>query len=221
MIVIMQCAPQKKGGRCLRRRDGAQIKFVADPAIAPPTDHHVYARPDDPSDRGPSWRELLIDYNENPGNNPLGLYPAFQLYQNEIYRELVDCFGLDKTFILSAGWGLIRASFLTPWYDITFTQAVKTKAPYKLRKKTDQYDDLCMLPPETGEPVTFIGGKDYLPLFCRLTQMITAPRAVFYYGAQGPKFPGVTFVRYPSARPRRWFYDCAQDLIAGRIVIPA
>jgi hypothetical protein len=63
----------------------------------------------------------LIDYNENPGSNQLGLYPAFELYKNDIYRKLVDCFGIDKTFILSAGWGLIRASFLTPWYDITFT----------------------------------------------------------------------------------------------------
>jgi hypothetical protein len=78
-----------------------------------------------------------------------------------------------------------------------------------------------MLSPETGEPVAFIGGHDYLPLFCRLTQMITARRTVFHYAAQAPKLPGVTPVRYPSERPRKWFYDCAQDLIAGRIAIPA
>jgi hypothetical protein len=47
--------------------------------------------------------------------------PAFQLYQNEAYRRLADKVGTQKLYILSAGWGLIGAMFLTPSYDITFT----------------------------------------------------------------------------------------------------
>jgi hypothetical protein len=35
--------------------------------------------------------------------------------------RLVEKFGIEKVFILSAGWGLIRADFLTPNYDITFS----------------------------------------------------------------------------------------------------
>jgi len=36
-------------------------------------------------------------------NNPLGLLPAFELHENEIYRALVKQFGVGKTYILSAG----------------------------------------------------------------------------------------------------------------------
>jgi hypothetical protein len=62
---------------------------------------------------------VLQEYNALPGNNPLGLYPAWRLYENRSYEGLVDRFGVDNLYILSAGWGLISAAFLTPNYDIT------------------------------------------------------------------------------------------------------
>jgi hypothetical protein len=64
--------------------------------------------------------ELLLRYNEAPGENPLGLLRAFKLYLNDIYRRLARHVGIENFLILSAGWGLIPASFLTPDYDITF-----------------------------------------------------------------------------------------------------
>ena len=42
----------------------------------------VYARPDDLSANGMSWRDVLLKYNEENRNNPLGLLPAYQLYEN-------------------------------------------------------------------------------------------------------------------------------------------
>jgi len=39
--------------------------------------------------------------------NPLGLCPAYQLYENKTYGRLAARFGLGNLFILSAGWGLI------------------------------------------------------------------------------------------------------------------
>ena len=53
--------------------------------------------------------------------SPFGLLPAYQLYENSTYNRLVDRFGLSNVYILSAGWGLIPADFLTPHYDITFS----------------------------------------------------------------------------------------------------
>ena len=50
-----------------------------------------------------------------------GLLPAWQLYENPVYELLKNHCGLKRLYILSAGWGLITAGFLTPCYDITFT----------------------------------------------------------------------------------------------------
>lgn len=110
MIVVMQCARTKRDDAgFMRMKDGRRVFFVADPKLAP-ADDLVYARPDDPSDAGPSWRELLLSYNQS-GRNKLGLARAFELYGNEIYRRLAGHVGLSNLYILSAGWALsLRAS---------------------------------------------------------------------------------------------------------------
>lgn len=124
MIAVIQCAASKRSdaGR-LRTAHGVPVEFVADPQAAPADPSRTYARPDDLSDNRTSWRQLLVAYNQEPGSNPLGLYPAYQLYENRAYGRLVDSFGLSNVYVLSAGWGLIRADFLTPHYDITTAQA--------------------------------------------------------------------------------------------------
>jgi hypothetical protein len=81
---------------------------------------------------------MLLRYNRKPAGNPLGLYSAWQLYENKAYARLVDQLGIDRVYILSAGWGLIRADFLTPCYDITFSQSADS---YKRRRKADRYQD--------------------------------------------------------------------------------
>ena len=62
----------------------------------------------------------MLEYNEEPNNNPLGLCPAYQLYENRTYGHLVEVFGVRNVYILSAGSGSIRASFLTPYYGHHF-----------------------------------------------------------------------------------------------------
>lgn len=221
MIVVIQCASRKRpDAGCLRRQDGMKVFFVADPTDAPPMDGCAYARPDDLSDAGVTWRQVLLHYNNHPGNNPLGLCTAFELYENDTYRRLADRFGTDKTYILSAGWGLINAAFLTPNYDITFSPSVKKKAPYKLRKKTDDYDDFCMLPPGTGEPVLFFGGKDYVPLFCKLTQMFKGARILLYNSSRPPDASGCLAERFLTTTRTNWHYECAKAFLDGRINLP-
>ena len=135
MIVVIQCAAttQPHAGH-LRTRDGRDVVFVAKPEIAPISGRELYARPDDVSDTGKSWRTVLQEYNAAPGENPLGLLPAWQLYRNPAYRVLADHCGQDHLYILSAGWGLIRADFLTPKYDITFSRG-RNVQPFKRRGK--------------------------------------------------------------------------------------
>ncbi len=218
MIVVIQCAATKRpqAGR-LRTATGKPVLFVADPQKAPPSADCLYARPDDLSDDGSSWREAVLRYNDTPGTNPLGPLPAFTLYENDIYRRLVEKCGVKNTFILSAGWGLITAAFLTPAYDITFSPSAD---PYKRRKRTDIYRDFSMLPADAGEPVLFFGGKDYAPLFARLTKSTNVPKAVFYNSAVPPDAPGCLHQRFETTTRTNWHYQCAKAFVEGNIAIP-
>jgi hypothetical protein len=217
MIVVIQCAASKRpGAGHMVAPDGRPVDFVADPQAAPADHRRVYARPDDPASCGQSWRQLLLGYNNDPGNNALGLYPAYQLYERDVYRRLVDRFGLPSVYILSAGWGLIRADFLTPYYDITFSQSAD---PYKRRRKTDRYDDLCMPPLDTDDDILFLGGKDYLPLFCTLTAAIRGTKTVFYNSVNSPHLNGFKLRRFETTTRTNWHYECANAVIDGSIPI--
>jgi hypothetical protein len=117
-----------------------------------------------------------LPLTKRPRNNPLGLYPAYRLYENGAYGRLVEAFGLENVYILSAGWGLIGAAFLTPCYDITFSPSAEG---YKRRRKTGPYRDFCMLPADESSEIVFLGGKDYVPLFCSVTAVVRNKRTVF------------------------------------------
>ena len=221
MIAVIQCAGTKRthAGR-LVAKDGKPVKFVADPLGAPPNDTVVYARPDDPSDRDMSWREMLREYNRDNRGNPLKLLPAWELYNNRVYGRLVGNYGIGNVYILSAGWGLIAASFLTPDYDITFSN-VKNLDRYKRRGKKDRYEDFRMLPADTCEPVVFFGGKDYLPLFAKLTESVKGRRTVFYNSKNIPDLHGCTLRRFETDASTNWHYLCANAFLDGQVRLDA
>ncbi|QKE41994.1 MAG: hypothetical protein HO274_12305 [Ferrovum myxofaciens] len=222
MNIVIQCAARKRSDAGhMRRRDGKPVKLVANPALAPSASDTIYAHPDDQAENGRTWRDLLLDYNQSPENNPLGLRRAFDLYENPIYERLVAKFGIDNVFILSAGWGLIPASFLTPDYNITFnTRADKVHH----RHKKDHYEDLHLLPPDSDARVIFLGGKDYVPLFLKLTSEAHGHRIVFYYKSpkkssdNPPDAPGCKTQHYITMKSTNWQYECAHALIEGTCI---
>jgi hypothetical protein len=215
MIVVIQCAARKlpTAGH-LVSANGQPVDFVAHPEIAPRVSGRACARPDDLRDGGTPWRKVLLEYNENPGDNPLRLYPAYRLYENKTYERLVDHFGASNVHILSAGWGLIRADFLTPSYDITFSPSAD---PYKRRRKVDHYEDFRLPPEDTGKDIVFLGGKDYLPLFCSLTGTSGGKRTVFFNSREAPQYEGITLKRYETATRTNWRYQCAEAFLDGRV----
>ena len=227
MIAVIQCAATKRsdaGHLC--QRDGTKVMFIADSTKAPTEFGRAFARPDDVSDVGTTWRQVLVRYNADPGNNPLGLLRASELYQNLVYRQLVEHLGASKVYILSAGWGLIGASFLTPDYDITFSPRAKQEAPWKYRRKGDPYEDLCHVPADTVEPVVFFGGKDYLPLFCQLTEGVRARRTIFYRAdklpervSKPPEVSGCEMQGFPTDTRTNWHYECAKAFLEGRLAV--
>ena len=219
MIAVIQCAAGKKpsAGHMLKE-NGQRVMFVADPQKAPPDESIIYRRPDDLARLGLSWRDALIEYNGKYKNaassNPLGLLPAWKLYKNPAYGELASAFGIQNVFILSAGWGLIPADFLTPNYDITFSASADA---YKRRHRRDRYEDLAMLPKDTGKPVVFVGGKSYVPLFCSLTGGVRSERTVFYNSQTAPNAPGCVRSRFMTKTRTNWHYECARKLVREKI----
>ena len=73
MICVIQCAASKQptAGHMLAH-DRSLVDLVADPLAAPPNAARAYARPDDLAENGKSWRQHLVEYNNNAGNNALG-----------------------------------------------------------------------------------------------------------------------------------------------------
>jgi hypothetical protein len=215
VIVVIQCAGTKrKDAGFLKTKDDRPVSFVAHPEFAPPVADCVYARPDDASDAGGTWRDQLLAFNASPGNNPLGLLPAFELYENDIYRALVKQCGIENTYILSAGWGLIDAAFLTPAYDITFS----SKADKIVRRlKRDTFCDLSLLPVNTTGQVVFFGSKEYVPLFAALTGVLKGDRIVFYNSVTPPSAPGCKLVRFETRTRTNWQYECAAAFLRGNL----
>jgi hypothetical protein len=103
---------------------------------------------------------------------------------------------------------------MIPSYDITFSASAED---YQRRRKTDVYADLCMLPDTTNEPIVFFGGKDYVPLFCKLTKSIKSERTIFYNSAQLPAAPGCRLQRFRTSTRTNWHYECAHAFLNGHI----
>lgn len=214
MKIVIQCAVRKdpRAGT-MKTKDEKAVMFVADPARAPLRSAVLHARPDDAAEDGRRWRDHLLSYNRQPGNNPLGLLPAWRLYDHKAYGKLVERYGEANIFILSAGWGLIRADFLTPAYDITFSARADA---FKRRHHTrDAYEDLNMLEGRDNEPVAFFGGKDYFDLFCRLTERYAGRRIAVFNSSPKPQAHGVRFVRYRTTTRTNWHYEAVNAFLNG------
>ncbi|MGE0454016.1 MAG: hypothetical protein AB7O37_18155 [Vicinamibacteria bacterium] len=213
MIVVIQCSGSKQpDAGHLRTPEGTPVMFVARPEVAPARAGLLYARPDDVAGGGKTWRDVLLEYNSHPQDNPCRLLPAFRLYEERAYAGLVEAFGPDHVYILSAGWGLIAASFLTPDYDITFSQSAE---PFQRRRKRDRYRDFRMPSARGDEPIVFLGGKDYVPPFCALTSEARGRRTVFFNSTNPPDAPGCALERYETRTRTNWHYECAEAVIRG------
>ncbi|MEA2874649.1 MAG: hypothetical protein QOH67_4953, partial [Hyphomicrobiales bacterium] len=114
----------------------------------------------------------------------------------------------------SAGWGLIRTDFLTPCYDITFSQSAEG---YKRRRKADRYQDFRMLPPRSDEDIVFFGGKDYVRLFCALTETHARAKTVFYNSATAPRLVDCRVRKSETASRTNRHYECVKAFLDGRL----
>ena len=214
-FVIPCCAKKRK--RCWTF-EGRQIIFVAHPDRCTASDRQIFFRPDDPVPHGAqTWREKLWAYNQM-GTNPDDLYRAADLYAQKIYQKLVNRLGWENTFILSAGWGLVRADFLLPYYDITFSRRADL---CNRRGENDEYDDFNHLldwaSVGQSETIVFCGGNDYLPLYYELTQDFPARKVIYHKAKKPQRRPAYVYIAYDTPRRTNWHYSCAEDFVRGKL----
>jgi hypothetical protein len=160
-----------------------------------------------------------VTYNSTASENPLGLLAAYRLYRNSVYRELANAYGVANLFILSAAWGLVRADYLLPYYDLTFGYT-KPADRYKHRMPWEQYTDFCQLHHGEAGPLVYFGGTSYLPLFERLTNHIRCNKIIFFASASPPSNPQWMPIRFEH-NFQNWHYACARDFMAGKVSIKA
>lgn len=217
MKIVIQCAQTKlQDAGTFSHVSGQRIWFVANPKQCPaPTSQLISCRPDDEIGFMPgTWRDLLVRYNRD-NSNPNALFRAADLYRPKIYQSLVARYGWQNVFILSAGWGLVRADYLIPPYDITFSAQA---SPCNRRSQRDFFKDFQHFQKygvSSDETIYFFGGKDYLALFHSLTKDIAAAKIVHYAGRIPEKHEGYHYVRYKSFT--NWHYACVRDFMTGKV----
>ncbi len=222
MKIVIPCASRKvpvEGGDFEGFMRGYKkdkpVKFVADPNHCELKfkDSVVrYAHPDEADCDGVKFREKLCAYNEefnSDGCNPHKLLPAYKLYNKSIYSKLVDSYGIDRTYILSAGWGIVRADFLLPMYDITFSSRVGEK--YKKRKSSDVWLDFNHLGNECEDTLCLFGTANYIDLFLDLTSQYKGKRIVYCKsGRWYPSSETLKFVKCNLSARTNWQNICAE-----------
>lgn len=202
---IIQCSSSKRGQPF--RWEGQIVKFVAHPEFCESTGDLLFAHPDDQIPGKPkTWRDLVMD--QSAMKTCLG---ATDLYEPPIYGELANELGTENTFILSAGWGLVRGDFRLPYYDITFTTQGVDKS--KRRGKKDQFNDFNQLPNSEDDCVLF-SGKAYLPLIYKLTAKYPGMRVCYYKSENIVRDSGIEYCYFETNRRTNWHYDAAKCFLA-------
>ena len=219
MKIVIPCAASKvpvewgnfKG--FMRDSSGVPVKFIAEPDLAPKSRALRYVSPNCDYDSSMTFREKLLSYNEKFNSdkcNPDNLLPAYKLYDKPIYSELVESkkYGKDNFYILSAGWGIVRADFLLPMYDITFSSSVKER--YKRRKNSAVWPDFNHLDDTCNETVEFIGTSSYITVFKKLTKDYCGDKLI-YVNPDKPNNKGFIDCKIDREKhPYSWHYECAR-----------
>ena len=224
MIVVIQCAGRKHPNTPPLTFNGNVVHFVAQPQ-----DGQVDKRPwDQIPGSNKTWIDCIKAYNEASGEMPaeyinlnIGteksrrLWQCGNLYKPPVYGELMSACGLRNVYILSAGWGLVRADKFIPKYDVTFSQlgdiSVRIAATDRL-----QCASLSDEIPDNGEINLFISRAHVL--YWSHLYRDAAQRTVLHWrlGQELPNGQYGTIVKHDCGdQVTNWQYTAARQFIAG------
>ena len=169
MKVVIQCAGRKNpSAGTFRTAGGKPVIFVAHPELAPP-------------DARTSTRGRMMFLTTGGAGARASWNTTGRLRQPARLASRCNSMNPTRTAVwligsasipcssCRRGGESIPATFLTPAYDITFSQVPKPER-WKRRLKDDVYDDSCLMPND-GRPWVFLGGREYQPLLCRRQQI--------------------------------------------------
>ena len=217
MKIVIPCAAGKVPVECgdfngfMRDSKHRSLIFVGDPKEAPNNGGLRYVSPDCNYKSNETFRNKLCSYNDkfkSRGYNPDNLLPAYKLYENSIYRELVESeiFGMDRVYILSAGWGIVKANFLLPMYDITFSSG---RGNYNWQSRRIDFSKFYRLDDTCNETVEFIGTSNYVKMFEELTKDYYGDKLI-YVNSKNFKNKGFIDCKVDRKKHRFWHYECAR-----------
>jgi hypothetical protein len=218
-IPVLVCSgPKTKDGFCYK---GQAVKFAASPQTAP-RDEFAYYKPDDSiPGQNKTWRNLVVNGQNDP---ELDLVPAYLLYSPDIYRDFYKKFG-SRFYILSAGWGVIRADFKIPAYDITYSTGPNVP---KHAKRNDNYGwkDINHLKEDSvkfdsDSEVILFASSTYVSPFCDMAQSIPYKKKILYRSQKITQRQGFVYEYYQTNRRTNWYYEAAGKFLNENKQLPS
>jgi hypothetical protein len=215
MKIIISCSKSKNGDSFLH--NGTAINFVSR-VDGLGAENELYVHPDDliPNEKN-TWRDLV---SQQEIRNEL--LPAYQLYKHSIYSSLFRHYS-DDLFIFSAGWGIVKADFRLPKYNVTFSNG-KNVPIYSKRNKNDLFNDFNHLEGiDENETIVLIASKDYVLPFCQQTNHLPNQKVIIYKNMgvlnHNPyaNINNFRFKHYLTNERRKWHYEYANKLINNEI----
>jgi hypothetical protein len=229
MIIVIQCANRKVANAPTLTLNGNAVHFVVKPR-----DEQKDKRPWDQipgSDK--TWIDCVKAYNETGGAIPgeyiklnIGtedgrqLMQCGNLYKHPVYSELMAACGLRNVYILSAGWGLVRADKYIPNYNITFNPSGDHSVRIGVKDRL-QYPFMSDEIPDNGEINLFIS-RAYVLYWSHLYLGIVQ-RTVLHWrlGQELPDGQYRTVIKHDCGNQRtNWHYTAARQFIAGLGLTP-
>ena len=130
----------------------------------------------------------------------------------------MSCFLAENVFILSAGWGLVRADYLLPTYNITFSKQRNVPKECQRAKLEPGWLDFNQLLDHVvdGEEVQFFGTPNYLDLFYSLSARdITRGKFVIHHKASlRQQRDGYLYQQYFGRAKTNWHYLAADEFMS-------
>jgi len=218
--VVMICAKGKKGNsNIIHENFNHPITFVAQPNGV-----NTFLPDGCIPHLNMTWRDY-VRKNQKPKIIP---FKSYQLYIHGVYQNLFNVFG-DRLFILSAGWGLVKAEFRLPNYDITFSNTTEPEYKRVFQNPNPHFNDFNHLNDNhnvvlnsENEDIVFIGGKTYVKQFIALTIGKGRNKIIYHFGNEPlvvlpDNFFYVQYVPNNLNNNRTWHYELAQKYVDGQL----
>ena len=215
MKIVIGCSGRKNG--FLFSNDNVPINFVSNVNEFISQDRLCFHPDNLIPNKNITWRELVAQQEVRDD-----LLPSYKLYKTEIYNRLFQHYG-DDLFIFSAGWGIVKATYKLPKYNVTFSK--NNNAPiYSIRNSNDIFKDFNQLEGiDDKEKIIFFAGKDYVIPFCKLTKHLPNEKIIIFKNNDVLKNnPFVNkdnfqFINFKTKTRTNWHYEFANNIINNEI----